>query len=55
MREQINRWTAERKRIMPLTIVQVETTIGEVHRAYGLPLSEIELWVDVGRRGVAGA
>jgi transposase-like protein len=52
MGEQIKRWTAKRKCALVLAIIQGKTTVAEASRAYNLPPSEIENWVDDGRRGM---
>jgi transposase-like protein len=55
MDEQIKRWTAKRKSALVLEIIQGKTTVGEASTAYDLPPSEIENWVDDGKRGMENA
>ena len=55
MEEQIKRWTAKRKSALVLEIIQGKTTVAEASRAYDLPPSEIEMWVDDGKRGMENA
>lgn len=52
MDEDVKRWTAERKTALVLEIIQGKTTVGEASRAYDLPPSEIEAWVDDGKKGM---
>jgi len=47
MDDEIKRWTARRKSALVLEIIQGKTTVAEASRAYDLPPSEIEKWVDV--------
>ena len=55
MDEQIKRWTAKRKSALVLEIIQGKTTVAEASKAYDLPPSEIETWVDDGKRGMENA
>ena len=55
MDEEIKRWTARRKSALVLEIIQGKTTVAEASRAFDLPPSEIEEWVDEGRRGMENA
>jgi transposase-like protein len=55
MEEEIKRWTARRKSALVLDIIQGKTTVAEASRAYDLPPSEIEQWVDDGKRGMENA
>lgn len=55
MDEDIKRWTAKRKRALVLDIIQGKTTVAEASRAYDLSPSEIENWVDDGKRGMENA
>lgn len=55
MDEEIKRWTAKRKSALVLEIIQGKTTVAEASRAYDLPPSEIESWVDDGKRGMENA
>ncbi len=53
--EEIKRWTAKRKSALVLEIIQGKTTVAEASRAYDLPPSEIEDWVEEGKRGMENA
>ena len=55
MDEQIKRWTAKRKSALVLEIIQGKTTVAEASRAYDVPPSEIETWVEDGKRGMENA
>lgn len=55
MDEEIKRWTAKRKSALVLEIIQGKTTVAEASRAYDLPPSEIESWVDDGKKGMENA
>ncbi|MGA0841043.1 MAG: DUF1153 domain-containing protein [Pseudomonadales bacterium] len=52
MEEDIKRWTARRKTALVLDIVQGKTTVAEASRAYDLAPSEIEEWVEDGKKGM---
>jgi transposase-like protein len=53
--DEIKRWTARRKAALVLEIIQAKTTVAEASRSYDLPPSEIELWVEDGKRGMENA
>ena len=55
MEEDVKRWTAKRKSVLVLDIIQGKTTVAEASRAYDLPASEIEGWVEDGKRGMENA
>ena len=55
MDEDIKRWTAKRKSALVLEIIQGKTTVAEASRAYDLPPSELESWVDDGKQGLENA
>jgi transposase-like protein len=55
MDEDIKRWTARRKAALVLEIIQGKTSVAEASRAYDLPPSEIETWVEDGKRGMENA
>ena len=55
MDEEIKRWTARRKTALVLEIIQGKTTVAEASRAHDLPISEIEDWVDDGKKGMENA
>jgi transposase-like protein len=51
MDDEIKRWTARRKSALVLEIIQGKTTVAEASRTHDLPPSEIEKWVEDGKRG----
>lgn len=53
--DEIKRWTAKRKSTLVLEIIQDKTTVAEASRAYDLSPSEVESWVDEGKRGMENA
>lgn len=53
--EEVKRWTAKRKSALVLEIIQGKTTVSEASRAYDLMPSEIECWVEEGKRGMENA
>lgn len=55
MDEDIKRWTAKRKSALVLEIIQGKTTVAEASRAYDLPPSEVEAWVEDGKQGLENA
>jgi len=55
MEDEIKRWTAKRKSALVMEILQGKTTVAEASRAYDLPPSEIETWIDEARRGMENA
>ncbi|MCF7767463.1 DUF1153 domain-containing protein [Achromobacter pulmonis] len=55
MEEDIKRWTAKRKGALVLDIIQGKTTVAEASRQYDLSPSEVERWVDDGKRGMENA
>lgn len=55
MEEEIKRWTAKRKSALVLDIIQGKTTLAEASRAFDLSPSEIEQWVEDGKRGMENA
>ena len=54
MDDEIKRWTARRKSALVLEVIQGKTTVAE-SRAHDLPPSEIESWVEDGKRGMENA
>lgn len=52
MDEEIKRWTAKRNTALVLEIIQGKTSVAEAGRAYDLPPSEIEGWLEDGRKGM---
>jgi transposase-like protein len=55
MEDEIKRWTARRKSTLVLEIIQGKTTVAEASRAYDLPPSEIESWIEDGKKGMENA
>ena len=55
MEEEVKRWTARRKTELEQQIIQGKTTVAEASRAYDLPPSQIEDWVDGGMKGMENA
>ncbi|WP_459615944.1 DUF1153 domain-containing protein [Bordetella sp. 2513F-2] len=55
MEEDIKRWTAKRKSALVLDIIQGKTTVAEASRQYDLSPSEVEQWIDDGKRGMENA
>lgn len=55
MEEEIKRWIARRKSQLVLEIIQGKTTVSEASRQFDLSPSEIESWVDEGKRGLENA
>ena len=55
MDEDIKRWTAKRKSALVLDIIQGKMTVAEASRAYDLSPSEVDNWVDDGKRGMENA
>ena len=55
MEEDIKRWTAKRKAALVTEIIQGKTTISEASRSCDIPPSEIEDWVEEGKRGLENA
>jgi transposase-like protein len=55
MDEDIKRWTAKRKSALVLDIIQGKTMVAEASRTYDLSPSEVESWVEDGKRGMENA
>jgi transposase-like protein len=55
MDEEIKRWTPRRKSALVLEIVQGKATVSEASGQFDLPASEIESWVEDGKRGMENA
>ena len=55
MEDDIKRWAAKRKSALVLDIIQGKTTVAEASRQYDLSPSEVEQWVDDGKRGMENA
>jgi transposase-like protein len=52
MEEEFRRWTAKRKAQLVLDILQGRTTVAEASCTFDLTPSEIEEWVEDGRKGM---
>ena len=55
MDEEFKRWTAKRKAALVTEIIQGKTSIGEASRAFDIPPSEIEEWIEDAKRGMENA
>ncbi|PSD21266.1 transposase [Stenotrophomonas maltophilia] len=55
MEEEIKRWTARRKSALVLEIIQGKTTVAAASRQFDLTPTEIESWVEDGKRGMENA
>ena len=55
MEEEFKRWTAKRKAVLVVDIIQGKTTVAEASRSFDIPPSEIEGWVEEGKRGMENA
>ena len=55
MEEDIKRWTARRKAALVLEIIQGKTTVAEASRSFDLTPSEVEEWIEEGKRGMENA
>lgn len=55
MEEEFKCWTAKRKAALVMEIIQGKTTVAEASRSFDIPPSEIEEWVDEGRKGMENA
>ena len=55
MEEEFKRWTAKRKAALVTEIIQGKTSVAEASRTYDMPPSEIEEWVEEGRKGLENA
>jgi transposase-like protein len=53
--EDLKRWTAKRKAALVMDIIRGKTAISEASRSFDLPSSEIEQWVEEGKRGMENA
>ncbi|MEL6475394.1 MAG: DUF1153 domain-containing protein [Pseudomonadota bacterium] len=53
--DDIKRWTAKRKSALVIEIIQGKTTVAQASRTYDLTPSEIESWVEDGRKGMQNA
>ena len=55
MEEEFKRWTAKRKAALVVDVIQGKTTVAEASRSFDIPPSEIEGWVEEGKRGMENA
>jgi transposase-like protein len=55
MDHEIKRWTAPPKSALVLEVIQGKTTVAEASRAHDLPPSELEKWIEDGKRGMENA
>ena len=55
MEDEIKRWTAKRKSALVLDSIQGKTTVSEASRSFDLTPSEVESWVEDGKRGMENA
>ena len=55
MEEEIKRRMARRKSALVLEIIQRKTTSAQASRQFDLTLSEIESWLEDGKRGMENA
>jgi transposase-like protein len=55
LEEEFEAWTARRKSALVLEIIQGKTTIAEASRQFDLTPSEIESWIEDGKRGMENA
>lgn len=55
MEDEIKRSTAKRKSALVLDIIQGKTTVSEASRSFDLTPSEVESWVEDGKRGMENA
>ena len=55
MEEEFKRWTAKRKAALVVDVIQGKTTVAEASRSLHIPPSEIEGWVEEGKRGMENA
>ena len=53
--EDFKRWTAKRKAALVMDITQGKTSIAEASRSFDLSPSEIEEWVEEGKRAMENA
>ena len=53
--EDFKRWTAKRKAVLVMDIIQGKSSVSEASRSFDLPPSEIEEWVEEGKRGMENA
>ena len=52
MDEDIQRWTARRRKALVLSIIKGETSAQEAARKHGLTVAEVEKWVELALAGM---
>lgn len=55
MEEDITRWAVRRKTAPVVEIIHGKTTVAEASRSFDLAPSEVEEWIDEGKRGMENA
>ena len=55
MNEENKRWSAKRKSVLVLEIIQGKTTVAEASRQFDLTPSELESWVNQATEGMENA
>lgn len=55
MEKEFKHWTAKRKAALVMEVIQGKTTLAEASRLFDIPPSEIEEWVNEGRKGMENA
>ncbi len=55
LEDSIKRWTAKRKSVLVLEILQGKTTVAATSRSHDVTPSEIETWVEDARTGMGNA
>jgi len=55
MEEEFKRWKVKRKSALVLEIIQGKTSVAEASRSFDIPPSEIEAWVEDGKKGMENA
>lgn len=55
MEDDIKRWTGKRKAALVVEILQGRTTVAEASRSFDLPPSEVEEWIEEGKKGMENA
>lgn len=55
MEDEVKRWTARRKSALVLDLIQGKTAMAQANRAYDLAPSEVETWLEDGKREMENA
>jgi hypothetical protein len=50
--DEVQRWTAKRRKALVLSIVKGETSAQEAARKHGLTVAEVEKWLELGLAGM---